>query len=351
MSIAPAQGRLRSLPSAFGRVWPGVAVVVAVAIAAQFLSDHYGAPAMLMALLLGIAFHFLSEEGRCGPGIELCARTVLRLGVALLGMRISVELLMGLGAGTILLLVLAIAATVGFGLAAARLLGRGWRLALLTSGAVAICGASAAMAIAAVLPKNEFSERNLIFTVLSVTVLSTVAMIFYPILAQSLGLDARATGIFFGGTIHDVAQVVGAGFSVSPEAGETATLVKLIRVTMLAPVVIVFALATRNVGQGVGMATGAAAGKPARPPLLPGFVLAFLALAALNSLGIVPEAVSGPASDLSRWALLAGIVAVGMKTSLGRVLEVGGDAVVLIVAETLFIGLFILAGIYYLGHM
>ncbi len=351
MSIAPAQGRLRSLPSAFGRVWPGVAVVVAVAIAAQFLSDHYGAPAMLMALLLGIAFHFLSEEGRCGPGIELCARTVLRLGVALLGMRISVELLLGLGAGTILLLVLAIAATVGFGLVAARLLGRGWRLALLTSGAVAICGASAAMAIAAVLPKNEFSERNLIFTVLSVTVLSTVAMIFYPILAQSLGLDARATGIFFGGTIHDVAQVVGAGFSVSPEAGETATLVKLIRVTMLAPVVIVFALATRNVGQGVDMATGAATGKPVRPPLLPGFVLAFLALAALNSLGFVPEAVSGPASDLSRWALLAGIVAVGMKTSLGRVLEVGGDAVALIVAETLFIGLFILAGIYYLGHV
>ena len=351
MSIAPAQGRLRSLPPAFGRVWPGVAVVVAVAIAAQFLSDHYGAPAMLMALLLGIAFHFLSEEGRCGPGIELCARTVLRLGVSLLGMRISVELLLGLGAGTILLLVLAIAATVGFGLATARLLGRGWRLALLTSGAVAICGASAAMAIAAVLPKNEFSERNLIFTVLSVTVLSTVAMIFYPILAQSLGLDARATGIFFGGTIHDVAQVVGAGFSVSPEAGETATRVKLIRVTMLAPVVILFALATRNVGQGMDMATGAAAGKAARPPLLPGFVLAFLVLAALNSLGFVPEAVSGPASDLSRWALLAGIVAVGMKTSLGRVLEVGGDAVVLIVAETLFIGLFILAGIYYLGHM
>jgi uncharacterized membrane protein YadS len=147
MSIAPAQGRLRSLPPAFGRVWPGVAVVVAVAIAAQFLSDHYGAPAMLMALLLGIAFHFLSEEGRCGPGIELCARTVLRLGVALLGMRISVELLLGLGAGTILLLLLAIAATVGFGLATARLLGRGWRLALLTSGAVAICGASAAMAL------------------------------------------------------------------------------------------------------------------------------------------------------------------------------------------------------------
>ena len=342
MNTAAATQRFNGLPSVVQVYWPGLAVTAAVAIAAQFLSDHYGAPAMLMALLLGIAFHFLSEEGRCIAGIDVCAKKVLRIGVALLGMRISVDLLIGLGASTILLLVAAIAATILFGLAAAKLLGRGWRLALITSGSVAICGASAAMAIAAVLPKNEFSERNLIFTVLSVTVLSTLAMIFYPMIAQWIGLDARATGIFFGGTIHDVAQVVGAGFSVSPEAGETATLVKLIRVTMLAPVVLILSLATRNVGS-VGET-----GK--RPPLLPGFVIAFLILAAINSFGFIPEAVSKVGMEASRWALLAGIVAVGMKTSLRRVLDVGGDAVALIVAETIFIGLFILAGIYYLGH-
>ncbi|WAX98325.1 YeiH family protein (plasmid) [Aminobacter sp. NyZ550] len=342
MNTAAATQRFNGLPSVVQVYWPGLAVTAAVAIAAQFLSDHYGAPAMLMALLLGIAFHFLSEEGRCVAGIDFCAKKVLRIGVALLGMRISVDLLIGLGASTILLLVAAIAATILFGLAAAKLLGRGWRLALITSGSVAICGASAAMAIAAVLPKNEFSERNLIFTVLSVTVLSTLAMIFYPMIAQAIGLDARATGIFFGGTIHDVAQVVGAGFSVSPEAGETATLVKLIRVTMLAPVVLIFSLVTRNVGS-VGES-----GK--RPPLLPGFVIAFLILAAINSFGLIPEAVSKVGMETSRWALLAGIVAVGMKTSLRRVLDVGGDAVALIVAETIFIGLFILAGIYYLGH-
>ena len=79
-------------------------VTGAVAIAAQFLSDRYGAPAMLMALLLGIAFHFLSEEGRCAAGIDFSSKTVLRIGVALLGMRISIDLLVGLGAGTLLLL-------------------------------------------------------------------------------------------------------------------------------------------------------------------------------------------------------------------------------------------------------
>lgn len=237
--------------------------------AAQFLSDHYGAPAMLMALLLGIAFSFLSEEGRCVLGIDFTSRTILRLGVALLGLRISLSLLISLGVDTIILLMVGIIVTMLVGPLASKLLGQDWRLGLLTSGAVGICSASAAMAIAAVLPKRENSERDLIFTVLIVTELSTVAMIFYPIIAQWLVLDAHSTGIFLGGTIHDVAQVVGAGFSVSSEVGEAATLVKLIRVTMLAPVVIVFSIALHTAREEM-------AGTAKRPALLPGFVLVFL---------------------------------------------------------------------------
>ena len=122
----------------------GFLVAAVVAVAAQFLSDHYGAPAMLMALLLGIAFHFLSEEGACKPGIDFTARTVLRFGVALLGARISVELIVGLGPQLIFVVIAAVILTLLFGLVAARLLGRGWRFGLLTGGSVAICGASAA---------------------------------------------------------------------------------------------------------------------------------------------------------------------------------------------------------------
>ncbi|MEO0681480.1 MAG: putative sulfate exporter family transporter [Pseudomonadota bacterium] len=325
------------------RDWtPGVLVAGLVGIAAQFLSDHYGAPAMLMALLLGIALHFLAEEGRCVAGIDLAAKSILRLGVALLGARISVELLLGLGGELIALVVAGVALTIVFGLIGARLLGRGWRLALLTGGSVAICGASAAMAIAAVLPKNEHSERNLIFTVLSVTVLSTIAMIAYPVVVDAFGLDARAAGVFLGGTIHDVAQVVGAGFSVGQDAGDAATLVKLIRVTLLAPVVLIFALTIRALGE-------AAEDGASRPPLVPVFVLAFLALAALNSVGAVPAAAAEAMGALSRWALLVAIAAVGMKTSLRRIMEVGGPAVVLIVAETVFIAGFILAGVIWLA--
>lgn len=319
-------------------LWPGLFVCGLTALAAQFLSDHYGAPAMLMALLIGLSLHFLVEDGeRCVAGISFSAKTVLRLGVALLGARISFEVFAGLGFGVIGLIVLALLATLLFGWLCASMLGRGWRLAILTAGSVSICGASAAMAIAAVLPRNELSERNLSFTVFSVTLLSTLAMIVYPIIAQLLGLDTFATGVFLGGTIHDVAQVVGAGFSVSDQVGETATTVKLIRVSLLAPFVLVLTLSLRAAG-----AEERAGG--ARPPIVPGFVLAFLALAFVNSLGWIPEVVQSVLWALSKWAMLTAIAAVGMKTELRRILEVPRQSVVLIVLETLFIAGVVLGG-------
>lgn len=329
--------------------FPGFMVSVLVAITAQFLSDHYGAPAILMALLLGLALNFLGDEGtRTAPGVAMTARSVLRIGVTLLGARISVDTLLLLGGPLIVLLVTAVIVTIGFALLIARFFGRDWRFAVLTGGSVAICGASAAMAIAAILPRHEKSERDLIFTVLSVTVLSTIAMVTYPILSAALGFDARTGGVFLGGTIHDVAQVVGAGFSVGVETGETATLVKLIRVSMLAPVVLIAALFIRSMDKKEAREDDPAA-RSKRPPLLPGFVIGFIVLATINSLGLVPEHIATTAGEISRWALLTSIAAVGIKTSLGKMLAVGGSAIALIVAETLFIASYILFGLHILG--
>ncbi|WBU58756.1 YeiH family protein [Paracoccus sediminicola] len=342
MSMTGLAGRLPA-PDDLRSMFPGFAVSVLVAATAQFLSEHYGAPAMLLALLLGLALNFLAEDGtRTAPGIAFTARTVLRLGVALLGARISVDMLAQLGGPAIALVIAGVVLTIGFALLASRFVGRSWRFALLTGGSVAICGASAAMAIAAVLPKHEKSERDLVFTVLCVTVLSTVAMVVYPMLSNLFLFDARDSGVFLGGTIHDVAQVVGAGFSIGPETGETATLVKLIRVSMLAPVVLCFSLVIRQMGL-------ADLSEGRRPPLLPGFVLGFLVLAALNSIGLIPQMVADWAGALSRWALLIAIAAVGIKTSLARMLEVGAGAIVLMVAETVFLGVFIVTGLHLLG--
>ncbi|SFQ60130.1 conserved hypothetical integral membrane protein [Roseivivax halotolerans] len=333
----PNKMRLATFQDKARTIFPGLSVAGLVAVTSVFLSEHYGAPAMLMAILLGIALHFLSEEERTAPGVDFAAREVLRFGVALLGLRISAGLVADLGAAFVGLIVLATAATIGAALLAAPLFGRGRRFATLTGGSVAICGASAALAISAVLPRDARSEQDVVFTVVGVTVLSTVAMIAYPMLAAGLGFDPQVTGVFLGGTIHDVAQVVGAGYSVSDETGDVATLVKLIRVSCLAPVVLIVALAFRHASPG-----------EARPPLLPGFVLGFLVLAAINSTGAVPDIVNAVASDLSRWALITAIAAVGMKTSLPQLMQVGRAAMLMLCVETVFLAIFVAAGAYLL---
>ena len=320
--------------------FPGVAVSVLVAISAQFVAEHYAAPAMLMALLFGIALNFLGEPGPTAAGIGFTARGVLRFGVAVLGARISVEMFLSLGWSMIGVLVLGVALTILFGVVLGKLIGQGPRFAILTAGSVAICGASAAMAIAAILPKDEKSERNLLFTVLGVTLLSTIAMILYPIFTNAMGFDDHSAGIFIGATVHDVAQVVGAGFSICDEAGETAALVKLIRVSLLAPVVVLITLWWRGT-------EGETNGK--RPPIVPVFVLGFLALAAISSAGLIPTAVAALLTKVSTWCLLAAIAAVGMKTDLRNVLQVGRGAIVLIVAETVFLAMLVLAAMFMIG--
>lgn len=319
---------------------PGLLACGVVAAASAFLAGHYGAPVMLFALLLGMAMAFLSTEGPCGPGIEFAARQVLRVGIALLGLRITLAQVAALGWGPLGLVLLCVVLTILVSIAAARAMGFQRLFGLLTGGATAICGASAALALSAALPQHPQKDRATLFTVIGVSALSTLAMVVYPMLARALGLDDHAAGMFLGATIHDVAQVVGAGYSLSTETGDTATLVKLLRVAMLLPVILVATLATRKAG-------AAAGGK--RPPLLPWFAVAFALLVAVNSTGWVPTAVVSAGSDVSRWCLVAAIAGIGMKTHLKELATVGIKPVVLMVGETVFLALLALLLLRWLG--
>lgn len=321
---------------------PGVLTAVTIALAASFLAQRYDGPQLLFALLFGMAFNFAAEGPRVKAGIDFASKKILRFGVALLGARIGLEQIAALGAAPAAIVVLAVAGTILFGWLLARLLGRKAADGLLTGGAVAICGASAALAISAVLPQGKDHQRFTLLTVVGVTTLSTVAMVLYPLLAESLALDARGAAVFLGGSIHDVAQVVGAGFMISPEVGDGATLVKLMRVALLVPVVVIFAQVYRNAHD-----AHADAGAPvaARPPLLPGFLVAFIALVALNSIGVVPRPAAAFMGDLSRWCLVVAIAALGVKTSFRQLAELGWQPVVMIVGETLFIAMVVLGGV------
>ncbi len=313
-------------------LFPGLLAAVTVAIAARFLSDHYTAPTMLFALLLGMGFNFLSDDTACAEGIEFASKKILKFGVALLGLGITIDQILAAGWGVVAIIVVGIVVTMLSGPLIARTMKRGWRLGLLTGGAVAICGASATLAIASVLPKNEYSERNMIFTVISVTTLSTIAMILYPMIVNLLELDDFSAGVFIGATIHDVAQVVGAGYSISEEAGDTATVVKLLRVGMLVPIVIGMSIIFRgdpSVSEG-------------RKIPVPLFVIGFVALVFIGSTEWFPSALKTSLLDVSRWCLVIAISAIGMKTALKSLKDVGGQAIFLICAETVLLALLVL---------
>lgn len=313
---------------------PGLLVTALVAMAAGFLGGHYKGSILLFALLLGLALHFVSENPRCAAGIQFASSTVLRLGVALLGLRLTYSHLLELGWQTVLALVVAVGLTLAWGVLLARLFKVDGSLGYLIGGATAICGASAALAIASVLPKKPELERDTALTVVGVTAMSTVAMVLYPLITQWLGFDAVTSGKFIGATIHDVAQVVGAGYSLSPHAGDAATMTKLMRVALLMPVLVLVAVLVRA-------RTEHKSGESLSPkaPLLPWFTVAFVVLMLINSTGWVPVAVQSGASDLSQVFLVLAIAGVGLKTSLQDITQLGWRPVLMMVMVTLFLAL------------
>jgi uncharacterized integral membrane protein (TIGR00698 family) len=321
-------------------IGPGVASTLIVALAATYLSDHYHAPPVIFALLLGMALNQLSAEARYAPGINVSARTLLRISVALLGLRITFGQIGELGWSTAAMVLVTVPLTIGFGWALARTMKLDGRYGVLSGGAVGICGASAAMAIAVAWPRKD-SERDTVVVIACITTYSTIAMVMYPALISYLHLDPLQTGRFLGGSIHDVAQVVAAGYASSPQAGDSATIVKLMRVAMLLPVVLVITLAA---------ARGAGKNEPTQKvALLPGFLIGFVVLAGLNGFSLVAKPIASVLTEASKWLLVISVAALGMKTSLREMMAVGTTAIALIAAETIFLGLLVLGWIMLVG--
>ncbi|MEO6321423.1 MAG: putative sulfate exporter family transporter [Polaromonas sp.] len=309
-----------------------------IALAATAVSTLHGGPQFLYALFFGVAFHYLSQEARTRPGIEFSARGVLRLGVGLLGARITASQIAGLGWETAAIVVVAVVSTLLCGTLLGKRFGLTRAEGVLSGGAVAICGASAALAISAVLPRTKESDRSTLMVVVTVTVLSTIAMVVYPLIVKALGLPPELAGLFLGGTIHDVAQVVGAGFMVNPETADYATIVKLFRVSMLAVVVLIVSSVFKKQREQLSDGTHAK-----KQPLVPWFLWVFVALVTLNSLGGVPAIVQTGLNDLSRICLVVAISALGVKTSFKQLARAGWRPFALLLIETVWMAAFVLA--------
>ncbi len=306
---------------------PGVLVTGIAALAAAWLADHYAAPIVLMGLLIGLAMSFLSQDRRTHAGLDLMSQTALRIGIVLVGARITADQLAELGPLPFALLVLIMLAVIVVTVATARWFAQDRHAALLAGGATAICGASAALALWSLIGDKRVDQARFTLTLVGITVASAFAMTLYPVLAAELDLTDAQAGFLIGASIHDVAQAIGGGFSFSPPAGEVATIVKLTRVALLAPMLMLVALWLGRRGEGDGTRK--------IPLRLPWFIVGFLGIAALNSLVTIPRPLQDGAATGAQALLLLAIVATAMKARLHLLLHQGWRSFAPIIVATL----------------
>ena len=325
---------------------PGIALsagIAGVAVAAAPLVARLAPiPAMVIALIIGIALNPIAKRSVFHPGIVFCVRTLLRWAVALLGLRIALGEIAALGPGTAIVVLLSMAITIVSGFLLARAFGQSDHYGALAGAGTAVCGASATLATSIILPAYKGKEADVAFVVIAVNALSTIAMVLYPPLCSVLGFDTMETGIMLGATIHDVAQVAGAGYAVSEPVGNTAVIVKLFRVLLLFPVLVSIAWWFLR----------------PKPPLsalkasIPSFAVVFLALCVLNSILTSIPALSGvyqpvktALGHVSTWGLLIAIGALGLGTSISAVAALGFRHIATVIGTTIAILALITGGL------
>lgn len=325
-----------ALPSRGTAMAGGILLCVLLAWLTVVAATALHMPPVLLALGVGLAARPVATRLPVAAGLAFSGRTVLRLGIMLIGARLALHEVAALGLPAVMIAIGAVALTVAGGAWLARLCGLDRARSYLSAGSVGICGASAALAVSAVLPPSPARERETAYTVAAVTLLSTVAMVAYPAIAHALALTDGQAGVFFGASIHDLTQVVGAGALVSPNATEAATVTKLVRVACLAPAAIAIGLLFR------ARADAASAGA-VRPPLLPWFLIGFAGLAAIANTGLLPKPAIDLAGSAATFCLVTATVALGIKTSPRALVADGWRPLAALLLQTLLVGAYALA--------
>jgi uncharacterized integral membrane protein (TIGR00698 family) len=337
---------MASIPPLMPGLLLSAVVAGAAELAASFVAKVAPIPTMVIALIIGITLNPIARRPVFQPGISFCLKSLLRWAVALLGLRVALGEIAALGFATALLVVVSMVLTIASGFLLARLFRQNDGYGALAGAGTAICGASATLATSIVVPDYKGKEADVAFVVVAVNALSTVAMVLYPLICLWLGFDPQRTGVMLGATIHDVAQVVGSGYAVSDAAGNTAVVVKLFRVFLLFPVVLLI---------GWSFVRGSVTGDAARIPF-PTFALAFVIFCVLNSVAtslptIEPmfNLIKTPLIEASRLGLLLAIAALGLGTSLPAIAALGWRHIATVMGTTIVILVVATAGLWALG--
>jgi uncharacterized integral membrane protein (TIGR00698 family) len=341
------------IADAVARLAPGLALTLLVTAAALVVAaaearvmGRVVVEALVAAILIGMAVRTLAPLPRsANAGVRFAARELLEVAVFLLGVSVDLPLLLragpSLALGIVLLVVLGLAVSYALG----RSLGLPHKLAVLVACGNSICGNSA---IAAVAPVIDAEPEHVVSSIAFTAIVGVAMVLALPLLMRPLGFSPYQYGVLAGLTVYAVPQVLAATFPVSALSGQVGTLVKLVRVLMLGPVVLFFALRHR-----AGLAAGGAGGSaPARvriAQLVPWFIVGFLVLAALRSAGMIPMAVVAPARALSGWLTVIAMAALGLGCDVRAVARAGRPVVLTVVGSLVALVALSVALIHLLG--
>lgn len=306
------------------RYLPGLAMVAAIGAPALMLQSRLTVSgktvvsAVAVAIVLGVLIRNLwGLAEACKPGVSFAVKRLLRVGIALLGAQLSLGQVLRTGATAVLVVATCIVLAILVVRFLSTRMGLSDRLGTLLGVGTSICGVSAIVATA---PAIEAKQEETSMAVATITVFGLLAVVVYPLLGRALGLSDVVFGTWAGTAVNDTSQVIAAGLIYSQAAGEIATVVKLTRNLFMAPVIVVLSSWYLRRGQGSGVRDRK--GVPLKN-VVPGFVLGFVAMAVLNSLGILPPMVLDPIRTASSWLIVGALAGVGLETNLASLRAIG----------------------------
>lgn len=300
--------------SSLANLLPGFCAALVIAAVAKYLEGLmpiHLIGASVIALFIGIFLNpWVGKRKALKPGLKFTSKKILKFAIILLGASLSIGVVLNVGKMSLAVMCFTLLTCFGGGYFCGKALGLNWKLSNLISAGTGICGGSA---IAAIAPVIEAEDKDIAYAI-SATFLFDMAMILlFPIMGRAMGLSDTAYGLWAGTAVNDTSSVVAAGYAYSEAAGDFATMVKLTRTLAIIPTVLTFSLIQARIRRKeAGSEKGA---KVNLLSLFPWFILGFVALAILNSLGVIPAAVSAAAKTVSKFLMVAALAAIGLGTS------------------------------------
>lgn len=304
---------------------PGIGFAFLIAIIAKMIENILPVSflgASVIAIFLGILINYFYpvEDTTLSSGIQFASKRILKFAIILLGASLNIATILEVGKISLIVMIFTLLAAFGGGYLLGKAFGLDWRLSSLISSGTGVCGGSA---IAAVSPVIDAEDHQITYAMSSTFIFDMFMIILFPLMGQSLNMSDMSYGLWTGTAVNDTSSVVAAGYAFSEAAGDFATMVKLTRTLAIIPIVIIFTLIQMRLNRKRAGVTPDGHVNMNLKDVFPWFILGFLALALINSLGFIPVAGAQLLKDISKFLMVVALAAIGLKTDLGKMKQSG----------------------------